>query len=428
MSAPERTPKSARALALELLVESERRGQYPNIALDHALARNPLSPADRALVTTLVYGVTERRITLDAIIDRLSEREIEPPIRAILRMGLYQLRYLDRIPAHAAVNESVSLAPRRSAGFVNAILRAYGRRADEFDFSAPSDPSDLSVAYSVAEPICAALVSAFGFSRAESVIAAFGRIPPLTLRVNTLRTTRAEYLARLASAGIAAEACAVPSGIRLSSSMNPTALPGFAEGDCFVQDEASQRCVAALGARPGDLVLDLCACPGAKSFGAAIDMQNRGRVISSDLHANKLSLIRSGAERMGIDIIETEARDARRPVEALIGQADRVICDVPCSGLGVLAKKPDLRYKSLEDAARLPAIQAEILETAARYVRPGGRLVYSTCTILPVENEGVTAPFLAAHPEFAVCEERTLTPDADGTDGFYYCAMDRKCE
>lgn len=418
------TVKTARALAYDLLCEAEARGQYPNIALDHALRRNPLSDADRALATMLVYGVTERRITLDAIIDRLAEREIEPKIRMLLRLGLYQLRYLDRIPAHAAVNETVALATRKTAGFVNAILRAYGRQAGEFSFSV-TDAASMSVAYSVAEPICAAFVDAFGLARAESILAAFGRIPPLTIRVNTLRVSRDAYLARLAEAGITATPCETPTGIRLSASMNPTLLPGFDAGDCFVQDEASQRCVAALEAKPGELVLDLCACPGAKSFGAAIDMQNRGRVISSDLHANKLSLVASGAERLGISIIETAARDARLPVDELIGQADRVICDVPCSGLGVLGKKPDLRYKSLDDTSRLPAIQAAILETAARYVKPGGRLVYSTCTILPAENEGVTGPFLAAHPEFTVVEARTLTPDADGTDGFYYCAMMR---
>lgn len=422
----EATAKSARALALDLLCEAEARGQYPNIALDHALRRNPLPPADRALATTLVYGVTERRITLDAIMDQLAEREIEPRVRMILRLGLYQLRYLDRIPAHAAVNESVALAPRRSAGFVNAILRAYGRRAGEFTFTAPTDAASMSVAYSVAEPICAAFIEAFGLERTESILAAFGRVPPLTLRVNTLRVSRDDYLTRLTEVGIEASPCAVPTGIRLAVSMNPTLLPGFADGDCFVQDEASQRCVAALGAQPGELVLDLCACPGAKSFGAAIEMGNRGRVISSDLHANKLSLVASGAERLGISIIETAARDARVPVDELAGRANRVICDVPCSGLGVLGKKPDLRYKSLDDTSRLPAIQAAILETAATYVRPGGRLVYSTCTLLPAENEGVTAPFLAAHPEFSVVEARTLTPDADGTDGFYYCAMERK--
>lgn len=420
----ESTAKSARALALDLLCEAEARGQYPNIALDHALRRNPLPPADRALATTLVYGVTERRITLDAIIDRLAEREIEPRIRMLLRLGLYQLRYLDRIPAHAAVNETVALAPRKAAGFVNAILRAYGRRAGEFCFAA-ADAASMSVAYSVAEPICAAFIDALGLERTESILAAFGRIPPLTLRVNTLRVSRDDYLARLTEAGIEASPCAVPTGIRLAASMNPTLLPGFADGDCFVQDEASQRCVAALGAQPGELVLDLCACPGAKSFGAAIEMQNRGRVIASDLHANKLSLVKSGGARLGISIIETAARDARVPVDELAGRADRVICDVPCSGLGVLGKKPDLRYKSLDDTSRLPAIQAAILETAATYVRPGGRLVYSTCTLLPAENAGVTAPFLAEHPEFTVVEERTLTPDADGTDGFYYCAMTR---
>lgn len=420
------TEKSPRALALDLLRDWAEKGQYPNIALDHALKRNPLSGPDRALLTTLVYGVIERALTLDAIIDRLANREIEPQVRDILRLGIYQMRYLDRIPAHAAVNETVALAPRRVRGFVNAILRGYGRRQGEFTFAEPVDAASMSVAYSVSEPICAAFIEAFGLARASSVLAAFGKNPPLNLRVNTLRVSREEYLARLAEAGIEASPCGVHSGIRLSASMNPTALPGFDAGDCFVQDEASQRCVAALGAQAGDLVLDLCSCPGAKSFGAAIDMNNRGRVIACDLHENKLSLVQSGARRLGISIIETAARDARTPVEELVGRADRVICDVPCSGLGVLGKKPDLRYKSIAESARLPAIQAAILEQASAYVRVGGRLVYSTCTLLPAENEGVTGPFLAAHPEFAVVEERTLAPDTDGTDGFYYCAMERR--
>lgn len=329
-------------------------------------------------------------------------------------------------PRTRPVNESVALAPRRSAGFVNAVLRAYQRRADEFDFASPTDAASLSVACSVAEPICAALIAVYGLARTASILDAFGQIPPLTLRVNTLRLSRESCLACLAEAGISASPCAAPSGIRLTGSMNPTALPGFADGDFFVQDEASQRCVAALDAQPGELVLDLCACPGAKSFGAAIDMGNHGRVIASDLHPNKLSLVESGAARLGIAIIETAARDARIPVDELIGRADRVICDVPCSGLGVLGKKPDLRYKSLDEAANLPPIQAAILETAAGYVRPGGRLVYSTCTLLPAENVGVTAPFLATHPAFCVCEERTLMPDTDGCDGFYYCAMERR--
>ncbi len=419
-------PKSPRALALELLRDWAEKGQYPNIALDHALKRNALGGPDRALLTTLVYGVIERALTLDAIIDTLADREIEPAVRDILRLGIYQMRYLDRIPAHAAVNETVALAPRRVRGFVNAILRSYGRRAAEFVFAAPADAASMSVAYSVSEPICAAFIEAFGLARASSILAAFGKNPPLNLRVNTLRVSREDYLARLAEAGIEASPCGVASGIRLAASMNPTELPGFSAGDCFVQDEASQRCVAALGAQAGELVLDLCACPGAKSFGAAIDMENCGRVISADLHENKLSLIAAGAERLGISIIETAARDARVPVEELMGRADRVICDVPCSGLGVLGKKPDLRYKSIDAVGRLPAIQAAILETAAGYVRAGGRLVYSTCTLLPAENAGVTGPFLAAHPEFTVIEERTLAPDTDGTDGFYYCAMERR--
>ena len=193
-----------------------------------------------------------------------------------------------------------------------------------------------------------------------------------------------------------------------------------------MQDEASQLCVEALDAHAGMTVLDVCACPGSKSFGAAIDMENTGCVISCDLHQNKLSLVKSGAERLGISIIETEARDARMTNDAWLGQADRVLCDVPCSGFGVFAKKPELRYKDPAKSASLPDIQLAIAESACRYVKTGGLMVYSTCTLLPRENEENVARFLDRHPEFTLLQERTLFPDTDGTDGFYFAVMKKK--
>ena len=420
-----------RAIALEVLNKCELAEQYSNLALDTAIRRNGLSAADRGLLTALVYGTLERRITLDHVIAAHASRspeKLDAETRNLLRLGIYQLAYLDRVPDHAAVNETVSLAKKRSRGFVNAVLRAFLRAGKQIPYpDASDDPVGyLSVRYSFLPPICEEFQKIFGFARTESLLRAFGERPRLTLRVNTLHLTRDACLQALCDAGYEATRTAEsPVGVHLTGA--PMAeLPGFEAGDFFVQDEASQLCVEALDAHAGMTVLDACACPGSKSFGAAIDMENRGRVISCDLHANKLSLVQSGAERLGISILETEARDARNTNADWIGCADRVLCDVPCSGFGVFAKKPELRYKDPEKSAALPDIQLAITESACQYVKPNGLLVYSTCTILPRENEENVARFLSKHSEFSLLRERTLYPDTDGSDGFYFAVMQRR--
>ena len=426
---------SPRALALSLLLRSERDKLYSNVILDTTIRRSNLSDADRGLLTALVYGVLEKQLTLDYLIDALSDRpaaKLDDEVRILLRMGLYQLRFMDRIPAHAALNETVSLAPKRARGFVNALLRRYTRESESI--ALPDRERDplryLSVAYSFPQPLCERFVGIFGFDRAEQVFAAIDRTPPLTLRVNTCRTSVDELSARLLEAGASVSpALHAPHALRLDGG-NPTALPGFDTGDFFVQDEASQLCVEAIDAREGMTVLDICACPGSKSFGMAINMKNTGSLTAFDLHANKLSLIEKGAARLGLTNISVAARDGRTFDPSLEGCADRVLCDVPCSGFGVLAKKPEIRYKDLSELSPLPDIQLAILENACRYVKSGGVLVYSTCTLFPEENEGNVARFLARHSEFSPCEFTvgdltseggmlTLTPDAHGTDGFF---------
>ena len=426
---------SPRALALSLLLRSERDKLYSNVILDTAIRRSNLSDADRGLLTALVYGVLEKQLTLDYLIDALSDRpaaKLDDEVRILLRMGLYQLRFMDRIPAHAALNETVSLAPKRARGFVNALLRRYTRESESI--ALPDRERDplryLSVAYSFPQPLCERFVGIFGFDRAEQVFAAIDRTPPLTLRVNTCRTSADELAARLSAAGASVSpALHAPHALRLDGG-NPTALPGFDTGDFFVQDEASQLCVEAIDAREGMTVLDICACPGSKSFGMAINMKNQGSLTAYDLHANKLSLIEKGAARLGLANISVAARDGRTFDLSLEGCADRVLCDVPCSGFGVLAKKPEIRYKDLSELSPLPDIQLAILENACRYVKSGGVLVYSTCTLFPEENEGNVARFLARHSEFSPCEFTvgdltseggmlTLTPDEHGTDGFF---------
>ena len=426
---------NARTLVLELLLKAEGSKQYSNIALDNALKKSELSPADKGLASALFYGVIERRITLDYQIKSLSSRELaEIDSRTLnaLRIGLYQLIYLNRIPHHAAINESVSLCPRKSAGFANAILRSFLRKGG---LTLP-DPANtieyLSVAYSVDIPLISKLLSVFGKEKTENLLIAINTSPDTTLRVNTLLTNRSVLLENIPSSTPTINS---PNGLYVQGSVRE--LYGFDEGLFFVQDEASQICVEALGAKSGDLVMDICACPGSKSFGAAISMDNCGAIYSFDLHENKLSLVNNGADRLKISIIKTNACDGRHFLPEFEEKADRIICDVPCSGFGVLAKKPELRYKNPEESASLPKIQRDILNNACRYLKSGGTLIYSTCTILPEENEKNIEQFLSSHPDFTlepwkigniVAESGmiTLLPHIHKTDGFFIAKLKRK--
>ncbi|MBR2353027.1 MAG: 16S rRNA (cytosine(967)-C(5))-methyltransferase RsmB, partial [Clostridia bacterium] len=392
------------------------------------LVRSGLSDSDRALCSALVYGVTERRITLDHRIASLSSRpteQLDLAVRTALRLGLYQLSYMDRIPAHAAVNETVALVSKKASGFVNAILRSAQRTPvhtlpDEIDTA-----NYLSVKYSVGKPLVEKLLPVFGKEEAEVLFTAFGSVPPTTLSVNTLKISREELATHIDGA---APTPFSPRGLAVRGSIR--SLFGFEEGLFFVQDEASQIAVEALGAEQGETVMDICACPGSKSFGSAIRMKNEGTILAFDLHEKKLPLIASGATRLGIDIITPAVRDGRDPLPEWFGKADRVLCDVPCSGFGVLAKKPELRYKDPAASSALPDIQLAILENACRYVRAGGILLYSTCTILPEENEGNVTRFLERHPEFVLepfsvgdlsvpSGSITLLPHIHHTDGFF---------
>ena len=426
-----------RLTALRVLARWEAGDAYINLAIGRAAEGLP--DADRRYLTALVYGTVEKKLTLDYAIGALAHRsDVSPAAKSILECGLYELFYL-HTPRHAAVNAWVELAGSRGEkSFVNGVLRA----ASALD-APPLPPREknearyLSVCYSVPLATVKRLVTILG-AETEDFLRATALPPRMTLRVNPLKISREEYLAHLTAAGVDAAATPyAPAGVRLARTCPPRDLPGFAEGWFFVQDEASQIATEVLGAEPGETVIDLCACPGGKSFGAAVRMENRGRVLSFDLHASKLSLIESGAARLGLTCITAAEHDATVPDPALSALADRVICDVPCSGLGVLSKKPDLRYKDLRVADELPALQSAILANAADCVKPGGVLLYSTCTVNPAENEAVTDAFRAARPDFtpedftvgALASEAgrlTLFPHRHGTDGFYLAKF-RRC-
>lgn len=439
---------NTRQAAFVSLQKYENGGKYLNIEADTAIRRNALEGADRALYTNIVYGTVERRITLEYLLAQLCDRplaKIDRNVAIILRMSLYQLRYLDRVPAYAVLQEAGELTRRFAAqsavGFVNAVLREYERRGAEIAMPSPQSDFEryLSVTYSYPAWFCALLVRCYGKRRAEAILKAFEKNPPLTLFPNLLKTDRAGLLRALRAEGIACEETRYsPYGVRLSRHVPIDAITPLAQGLCFVQDEASQLAALALGAAPAQTILDSCACPGGKSFALALLCGDKAKIISCDLHENKLSLVRRGAEKLGIASVEAQARDSGAFYPPFENAFDRVLCDVPCSGLGVLSKKPDIREKKEEEIERLPAVQRRILENCARYVRPGGELVYSTCTVHPAENEEQIKAFLREHPEFSpqpfmlgqetVQGMQTLLPDRyAGMDGFFIAKL-RKTE
>lgn len=386
-----------RRIALDILYRISASGAYSNIGLLSA----DLTGVDRAFCTELIKGVTERRRTLDHIIAKYVNKTPEGKIYDLLRMGVYQIIFLSRVPDHAVCDESVKTAKqinRSSAGFVNAVLRSVCREKESIIKSFPSLPE--SVYYSVSDSIFDLIKRQYPAEYKE-IFNAFYEKRPVCVRANTLKDTPYK------------------DGVN-----DNTDMADIEKGLFFVQGLSSQTAVRALGAESGMTVIDLCACPGGKSFGAALDMGNKGRIISSDLHKNKLSLIEKGAEKLGIDIIETVARDARVTDESLIGSADRVICDVPCSGLGVIGSKPEIRYKNAADFGGLYPTQAKILGNALLYLKKGGRAVYSTCTINKYENGDIVHSVLNNKKDCRLVSEKTILP-GNGYDGFYIAVIER---
>ena len=426
-------PVTAREAAFRSLLRCEQSGSYTNLEIDSKIKKYGLEGPERAFYTALVYGVTERRITLDfrlraCVSGRLED--VDLPVLVILRIGAYQILYLDRVPQSAAVNEAVETARRHAragAGkFVNAVLRTLCRTLD-----APPDPPEdrleaLEAEFSVPRGLIALWENSYGEERAREILSSLSEPARVAVRVNTLKTTREELAASLEKEGVKTVPCGPDGSLILKDPGFPPALRrAVDEGLCFVQDISSQTAVAMLGPRPGELIADVCACPGGKSFCAALAMDGAGEIYSFDLHENKLSLVAGTAQKLGVGIISASARDARDPDPALAGRCDRVICDVPCSGFGVIAKKPEIRYRDPAGTERLPELQLEILRASSGYLRSGGRLLYSTCTLLCRENEEVVSAFLDGSPDFELISQRTFFPSREN-DGFFAAVLERK--
>ena len=436
----------SRKTALRVLIACRTKDAWADAALKAQITRDGLSGPDAALCSRLVYGVLQNQMLLDFYLGAYCSQPVDhlqPPLSDILRLGAYQILFLDKVPDSAAVNESVNLAKLfkrgQAAGLVNAVLRKIAQHKNDLPAIPDRDPERyLSIRYSHPKWLVKRLLPYLGREETEAFLAANNGIAPLTVQVNPLRTTQEELLEELTACGVQATPHSwVPDCLELSGTGDLTALKPFREGKFLVQDPAARLVSLIADVRPGQKVLDVCAAPGGKSFSCAFAMGNEGRILSCDLHENKLKRVREGAERLGITCVETASADGRFFRPEWESAFDTVLVDAPCSGLGIIRKKPDTRYKKLDDLFALPVIQAAILENVARYVRPGGTLVYSTCTILPTENEEVTTAFLAEHPDFSMASfslpqpvgetegRLTLWPQRHGTDGFYICRMTR---
>lgn len=432
-----------RQIALRILDEYEAGGKYINLSLS-SHTTDVLTREERAQLTALLYTAVERKLTYDYYICALSgrsESSIDPHTKNILRLGLCQLIDMSSVPDFAAVNESVKLA--RSKGeraFVNGILRAASREKNALPMppEAKNYKRYLSVKHSFPLAVVKHFDSLYGREATEKIFEFYNSEKYTDITVNTVKISVNEYLKCLENAGFSATASPdVPHSLRIEASVNPERLPGFADGHFFVQDRASAVSSMALSPVSDGVTLDVCSAPGGKSFASAILSGDTGRIYSFDLHESKLSLIESGAERLGLNSISASERDALTPDESLIGIADRVICDVPCSGLGVLGKKPDLRYKDTSLLTELPPLQLDILTASARYLKNGGELLYSTCTLNPLENEQVVAKFLENNPSFALTDFAVgslkstdgmlyMLPHIHGTDGFFMAKITKR--
>ena len=434
----------ARETALNALIACRKNGAWPNAALKDYLQRDRLDSRDAALATRLVYGVLQNREKLSFYLKQFLTGKLSglhPVVKDILHLGLYQISELDRVPDSAAVNEAVELAKKycpkqkNAPALVNAVLRKAASTRGSW-----VEPVSYAERYSHPEELITLLKKSLPKGKLEPMLIADNTAPQTVVQVNLLKTTTEKLVELLENQGIGwekhpwMESCLILSGVG-----NLERLDAFREGLFYVQDPASRLSVQCAQLQKGWHVLDCCAAPGGKSFASAIAMEGTGSILSCDIYPHKAELIAKGAHRLGFENIIVQCRDAALENPQWLGRFDAVIADVPCSGLGIIRKKPDIRYKNLAELEGLPPLQRAILENQAKYVRPGGVLLYSTCTVLPRENQEVVNAFLADHPEF--CTEPldlpevfprndtgmlTLIPGEYDTDGFFICRLRRK--
>lgn len=439
--------KNPRQTAFEILMKIEKASAFSNLASDNALNGSALSVRDRAFVSALIHITLKRRLTLDYQIERYLTKplsSLKKNVLTILRLGACQLLFMDKVPVSAAVNESVRLSKDNGAGYASGLINAVLRKIAENGCILPENDGSvhfLSIRYSCPENLISMWIKAYGRDNTLGILEKSLEKSRTFIRVNTLKTTSDELIKILRAEGVSVTETEEKNGaleILNLGGQSVESLESFRKGLFHVQGLASQICAEVLGAKEGERIIDLCAAPGGKSFTIAQMMSGKGELLSCDVYPHRTALIDSGAQRLGLDCITTCVADASK-FYSRIEKADRVLCDVPCSGLGVISSKPEIKYKELDSFKALPDLQYEILSNAAKYLKKGGRLVYSTCTLNKKENDKVCDRFLNEHPEFKcvhpIAQENsgnyyTFFPHISGTDGFFIAAFElsEECE
>ena len=418
-----------RKIALDALIAVGENYGYSNIVLNNALQSNGVSNEDKPFITALFYGVLDRRMTVDYCISRFLKKPLEkmaPVTLNALRLAVFQLLFMDRVPQSAAVNESVNLVKnskeRYNAAFTNAVLRSFLRNKPEL----PGDNSvsSLKIRYSCPEWIIESFINDYGTDETVVLLEHFLSVPKITVRVNTSAISETDFISALSGRGINVSRAELGGCVILDAGTDTQSLEEYKNGLFHVQDIPSQTAVKMLDIRTGDRVLDMCASPGGKSFTAA-QYALCGQVVSCDIHENRVKLISDGAARLNLSNVTALVRDSRVFDETL-GKFDKIICDAPCSGLGVIRRKPEIKYKKDIDLSLLQKTQREILNNAVNYLKDNGALLYSTCTLRRGENEETVDTFLESHSGFEKTFEHTFLPSTDSTDGFYCAVIKRR--
>lgn len=415
-----------RFIAYKILNKIERDKAYSNIAVDAVLNQNEASSAP--FVCALVYGVLERKLTLDYYLSQVLTQPIKklnPQVLTILRMGTYQIKYMDKVPVSAAVNESVKLSKKVKCAFASGLINSVLRKIASIEIKLPSTDNkiyDLSIAYSCPESLVNHFVNDYGYIKAEEILKASVGAVPVFLRVNTLKITAKELAVLLEQEGIIVKSVGNGTTLEVVEGNAVFKTNAYKKGYFHAQDLASQECIANLAPEKNDVVFDMCAAPGGKSFTMAEMMENQGEIYSFDLYEHKIKLINDGAKRLEIDIINAQIGDASA-YNANLPKADKILCDVPCAGLGVIRRKPEIKYKDFQFVDKLCELQYNILNNASLYLKDKGVLMYSTCSLSKKENEEVCKRFLEEHKEFKNGGFVTLYPHEKHSDGFFFAKL-----
>ncbi|MBE7011653.1 MAG: 16S rRNA (cytosine(967)-C(5))-methyltransferase RsmB [Ruminococcaceae bacterium] len=424
---------NSREIILKALYEIEENGGYFNRVLSDSLYG--AAPSDRGFVTEIMYGIAKNKLALDHIIMQFSSvklKKMTPWVKNILRLGIYQMYYMDKVPHSAACNESVKLSKKyahAAAGrFINGVLRNVSRNIDNITFPEKEDLSQyLSVKYSFPLWLTDKLLSQYSSDEVEAFMAESNKPHPVNLRVNRLKTTAPELIEILKNEGIESSLSPLSRDcLTVSGKINIDNSKAYRDGLYSLQNISSYMAVKTLSPQKGEFIMDICASPGGKSCATAELMENQGEILSFDIHPHKINLIENSAKRLGIDIITASVNDGCNELPQYINKADRVILDAPCSGIGVIHKKPDIKWTRLEeDIDELSQIQKKLIKTASGYVKPGGILLYCTCTILKEENDCVIDCFLEENKEFSAVSRQQILTGIHGESGFYICKMKR---